>query len=288
MFGATVAQLDEDEFQCMVEQTQWVLDLKRILADRVGCSRFRLRLFGHGIGELLDDMSLRPLPSVQLVILDFCADETMEKKLLQYCEENRVDEVAQLLQRPQDPRNVRATDANANYAPIHVAADVGSLELVQLLLEAGADKHVATAATEEGAWALSNAAQNGHLEVARLLLNAGAAPDAARVREGTALYFACQNGHLDVARMLLEAGADKDTALDNGATALIIAAEKGHFEVVRLLLNAGADKNAAQKSGATALYAAAVKATCELCSSCWRLGLTKMLQRKIGQHLCLL
>ena len=62
LFGATVAQLDEDEFQCMVEQTQWVLDLKRILADRVGCSRFRLRLFGHGIGELLDDMHQFMLP----------------------------------------------------------------------------------------------------------------------------------------------------------------------------------------------------------------------------------
>ncbi|CAK9040607.1 unnamed protein product [Durusdinium trenchii] len=251
--GATVSQLHEEDLLCMVESGQSVKDLKKLLAGEVGYSRFRQRLFSEEMGELQDDMPVRKLPSLQLVILDFCApEEANSEALLLACQNNRVVEVEQLLQKPLDP-NRRGT-GHPPVLPMSSAAAQGYLEVVRLLLEAGADKN---AANQDGATALIKAAANGHLEVVRVLLEAGADKIAAKQDGAAALMIAAQNGHLEAVRALLEAGADKIAAKQDGAAALMIAAQNGHLEVVRALLEAGADKNAAMQNGATALIMAA-------------------------------
>ena len=58
------------------------------------------------------------------------------------------------------------------------------------------------------------------MEVVRLLLEAGADKDAATTHGVTALLYATHNGHLEVVRLLLEAGADTEAATIDGATAL--------------------------------------------------------------------
>ena len=243
--GNTIAQLDEDELLYMVESGQSVRDLKRRLSAQVGCSRFQQRLFSDELGELEDDLALRTLSSVQLVILPLCApDETMEEELLTSCQENNVAQIARLLQKPLDP----------NGQGLVLAAQEGHLAVVRLLLEAGADKD---AADTDGDTALHIAAKEGHLEVVRLLLEAGADKDAADTDGYTPLHFAARKGHLEAIRLLLETGADKDAATTHGSRALHIAAQEGHMAVVRLLLEAGADKDAADTDGDTALNHAA-------------------------------
>ena len=102
--GETVAQLGEDEIRCMVDNGKSIRDLKKLLSAQVGCSRFQQRLFSDEIGELQDDMPLRPLPSIQLVVLAYCAfDESAEKELLDSCRSNNVPWVESLLQQPQNP-----------------------------------------------------------------------------------------------------------------------------------------------------------------------------------------
>ena len=245
--GTTVAELHEDELCSMVDHESSVQDLKRFLADRIGYSRFRQRLFSAEIGELHDDMCLTPLSSVQLVVLNFCApDEMAAEELLRKCQENRLCEIEQLLQKPQDP-NERGANEYADVPPIHLAASEGHSEAVQLLLEAGADKDAALA---NGATAMLVAADKGHLELVRLLLEAGAEKEAQVDSGRTALYVAARKGHIEVVRLLLEAGADKD--------AVVFAATKnGHLEVVRWLLEAEADKDATTADGKTALFKAA-------------------------------
>ena len=248
--GTTVAQLDQDEFLHMVESGKSIRDLKQLLSAQVGCSRFQQRLFSDEI-ELLDDMPLRPLPTVLLVILPFCvSDEIAEEELLRSCKENNIIALERLLQKPLDP----------NGGGLFVAAKRGHLEVVRLLLEAGAQTD-AHAANRNGATALMIAAENGHLDVMQLLLKAGADKDSATAGGATALMLAAQNGHSEVVRVLLEAGADKEaatTAEPAGQTALFAASLNGHLEVVRLLLEAGADKDAATTDGQTALFAASL------------------------------
>ena len=53
--GATVTQLHEEELSCMVESGQSGKDLKKLLASRIGYSRFRQRLFSEDMGELQDE-----------------------------------------------------------------------------------------------------------------------------------------------------------------------------------------------------------------------------------------
>ena len=250
--GAAVTQLHEEELACMVESGKSVRDLKKLLASRVGYSRFRQRLLSEDVGELQDDMPVRQLRSVQLVILDFCApEENSWKDLLLAFENNQIVEVTKILQKPLDPNS---EGAHTHPPPMHHAAIEGHLEVVHLLLEAGADEN---AASTDGATALMVAAFRGHLEVVRVLLEAGADKHAATHDGETALVVAAYQGHLEVVRLLLEAEADPNMATEDGLTALIAAAINGHLEVVRLLLEAGADKNAAKADGATALIAAA-------------------------------
>jgi len=94
-----------------------------------------------------------------------------------------------------------------------------------------------------GSTALVMAAKAGRVEVIPLLLEAGAGVDVPSKIGWTALIFGAENGHAPVVEMLLAAGADKDLQNNVGMTALILGAQKGHAPVVEMLLAAGADKD---------------------------------------------
>ena len=129
-----------------------------------------------------DETPVRPFASLQLIVLDLCAaNETMEEVLLRASENNKLDVVERLLRKPQNPDG---RGAKTTYAPIHVASLRGHLEVVRLLLEAGADQN-STAAGETAA--LFIAAQGGHIGIVQLLVEAGAGRDAATAGGATAL-----------------------------------------------------------------------------------------------------
>ena len=111
----------------MVESGKTVRELKQLLSAQVGCSRFEQRLFSDEIGELQDDVPLGPLPTVRLVVPPLCALDS--EKLLLSCRVNNVIDVERQLQRPLDPDG----------GGLFVAAENGHLEVVRLLLDAGAD-----------------------------------------------------------------------------------------------------------------------------------------------------
>ena len=73
--GTVLTRLHEEELGCMVESGKSIRDLKTLLAREIRYSRFRLRLLSKEMGELRDDLCVRQLPSLQLVVLDFCAPE---------------------------------------------------------------------------------------------------------------------------------------------------------------------------------------------------------------------
>ena len=256
--GKQLAQLHVEELKAGLQGSEdlLVVALKRLLGAQLGCSRFQLKLLGEDAKEIDDDAPLTGPSDFTLVRMDFqSSDPATNKAFVSACEEGRVTEVDFFLHFPRSP-HVR--DAQYQMGT-HLAAKNGHLDVMRLLLEAGADKD---AATQNGYTALHFAAEQGHLDVMRLLLEAGADKNAATQNGHTALHLAGLYGHLNAVQMLLV--ADKNAATQNGYTALHYAAGGGHLDVVRLLLEAGADREKASADGTTALHFAVYNRHCEV------------------------
>ncbi|CAK9059478.1 unnamed protein product [Durusdinium trenchii] len=139
---------------------------------------------------------------------------------------------------------------------LHFAALAGQQNLVEKLLQAGANKE---AVGTDGHTALHVAAARGHENVVQQLLQAGANKEAVRKHGFTALHVAALEGHENVVQQLLQAGATEEAVGTNGHTALHLAAARGHENVVEKLLQAGANKEAVDTNDATALHVAAAR-----------------------------
>ncbi|MGB7872945.1 MAG: ankyrin repeat domain-containing protein [Anaerolineales bacterium] len=123
------------------------------------------------------------------------------------------------------------------YQPIGLAAYFGHEKVVEYLIKAGAEVN-SPSKNALGVTPLQSAVAGGHLEIIRLLLTAGASPN---VREGggyTPLHTAAYNGDAEIVRNLIFGGADLEAKSDKKETPLDMARKSGHDEVVNLL-NAG-------------------------------------------------
>jgi ankyrin repeat protein len=138
-------------------------------------------------------------------------------------------------------------------SPLLVAALSSDVETARLLLDAGADPNNSTALFDP----LSAAISGQSLDLIELLLAAGANPDG----NGDALPLAAavNAADPDLVRLLLNAGADIDRVPPEGYSALAQAASLGDLGMVRLLIEAGADVDLqAPSTGWTALHSAAI------------------------------
>jgi uncharacterized protein len=152
----------------------------------------------------------------------------------------------------------RKADVNApapdTSSALHWAVQNENLEMVNLLLTAGAKVDVAT---RYKVTPLSIAASNGNAAIIERLIKAGADPNSTSVDSQTVLMTAALNGKLDALRMLLKNGA-KVNAIEpyRGQTALMWAAGEGNTGATELLMEFGADVKAKSKAGYTALLLA--------------------------------
>ena len=144
--------------------------------------------------------------------------------------------------------------------------------VVHLLLHAGADPNLPAS---DGSALLVHAARRGHREFVEMLLDAGADKhgvgdvDLEDVqvndeqaylahRSTSALEVACHRGHVNIVRLLLDARADPNLQAKNGSlhpvakledSPLASAVRQGHAELVQLLLEAGATGSFTQVYG---------------------------------------
>jgi len=137
------------------------------------------------------------------------------------------------------------------------AAYYGQREVCRNLIDAGGD--VNDTDRGNGTTALFKAAQNGHIDVVELLLESGANKYKARNNGRAPLFMATENGLIDVVEYLVEKGADKDNARNDGCTPLFIATQKGLLDVVEYLVEKCADKDKATNDSVTPLYIATQK-----------------------------
>ncbi|KAL7801825.1 hypothetical protein V8C43DRAFT_324724 [Trichoderma afarasin] len=141
-------------------------------------------------------------------------------------------------------------------APLYHASANGYKQIVQMMLDAGAD--VDTQGESFGT-PLQVAAYHGHGEIVQMLLDNGASMSLHASRTNTALCEASGRGHGEIVKMLLDSGADVNMRGKVGGTPLRVASENGHREIVQILLDNGADVDMQGEwlYGGTALQAAA-------------------------------
>jgi ankyrin repeat protein/HEAT repeat protein len=195
-------------------------------------------------------------------------DADLDASLFQQSGSGTAKEVAALLQQGASVSAVQL----AGRTPLHVAAQRGHLEVMRLLIDAGADVN---ARAENGHSVLAAAAWS-NTEAVQLLLDSGAAPSA------DALLAAAGLGRIETAKLLVEAGVPPQAGLsgaaqagrldlakwllDKGATALgdasdpysplHPAASQGGPAMVELLLDHDADPNRLDKNQQTPLHRA--------------------------------
>lgn len=137
--------------------------------------------------------------------------------------------------------------------PLQYAAVVGSLDAMNLLVEAGADVN---GQNDFGATALLWSATD--LAKVKLLVGHGADVNAASKRGRTPLLIAAMSdGSAEVIRYLLDHGADAKAADFLKTTALRAATLGNDTNTIRMLIDAGVDVNAADLPGITPLMMAA-------------------------------
>ena len=139
-------------------------------------------------------------------------------------------------------------------SPLHLASRSGALEVVKMLVIAGAGVNVTN---DNGSTCLILAAHYGHTETVRYLMCLSEVDvNHGNKYSSSALDFAAHQDHPDVVRVLIDAGADIDTNND-GHSPLHLASRSGALEVVKMLVKAGAGVNATDGNGRTCLIDAA-------------------------------
>ncbi len=169
-------------------------------------------------------------------------------------------------------------DISTETTPLYQAAFNGHNELVELLLEKGADPNIKTKA---GTTALMGAAYGGHKRIAELLIAHGAdvnvkgedkgfleyvikhGATGENLREFTnletfPLLQAAYKGHKEIVQLLIKNGADVNTTIPVGHTALMAATAGGHTETVRVLIENGANVNALREGWAVPMLNSAL------------------------------
>uniref|UniRef100_A0A7N8XJ29 Poly [ADP-ribose] polymerase tankyrase-1-like n=1 Tax=Mastacembelus armatus TaxID=205130 RepID=A0A7N8XJ29_9TELE len=139
------------------------------------------------------------------------------RELFEACRNGDVSRVKKLV----DAVNVNARDMTGRKStPLHFAAGFGRKDVVDHLLQTGANVH---ARDDGGLIPLHNACSFGHSEVVSLLLCQGADPNARDNWNYTPLHEAAIKGKIDVCIVLLQHGADPNIRNTDGKSALDLA-----------------------------------------------------------------
>ena len=151
--------------------------------------------------------------------------------------------------------------------PMDTVSKLDIVNTIKSLLDVGVDVN---ARCSQGETVLYRASKAGHEDIVQLLLEAGAETSGSTTRHP--LYAACEHGHTQIVNLLLQNGADSNASsttstaprgpslllslvLGQVASSLPIcfAVKKGYTDIVNSLLTHGADVNKRDQRGKSAL-----------------------------------
>lgn len=146
--------------------------------------------------------------------------------------------------------NLNAVDSRGcGLTPLYLSMKQGRIEIMELLLEAGADVNSKTEQIP-----LHFSVQIKSVEMTELLLKYDAVVDRKNHTGETALMLALGRKFFDLARVLIKHGAKVDACTNRGVTSLHLAAKRNDVETVNFLLSLGANVNGVDNEKRTPLH----------------------------------
>uniref|UniRef100_A0A8C6P4D2 Ankyrin repeat and death domain containing 1B n=1 Tax=Nothobranchius furzeri TaxID=105023 RepID=A0A8C6P4D2_NOTFU len=207
-------------------------------------------------------------------------------------------------------------------APLHLAAWFGSLDIMKLLVQVGAEQKIEN---EEGLNILHCAAINDHSEIVEYIINdlqmreldrddqSECRPFALAAEHGcvqmlntlmephnmatmkpnkrgdTPLHLAARNGHLDAVQLLLQnmenvtCNVTENVCFQHLNAPLHLAVKNSHLPVIHSLLAAGCNINVTDKTSQTALHLAAESGRTEVVEMLLKAGMNLTLCDRQGK-----
>ncbi|KAF8542160.1 ankyrin repeat-containing domain protein [Trichophaea hybrida] len=142
--------------------------------------------------------------------------------------------------------------------PLHAAASNGQTEVAKIFLERGVIEDI-EARSER--WydktALDLAAEVGKVDLICLLLEKGADKNCTSEEGTTPVHHAAKYGRSDALRILVQKGADVNVESCEGLTPIHLATQNDQGSILEVLIQMGGDVNATDNEGQTALHHAA-------------------------------
>ncbi len=153
-----------------------------------------------------------------------------------------------------NPNLANLRDLKFDASPLLYAVFHGHREIVEILLDSGADPNAQNSA---GKAAIHYAVEKGSREILDILLDRGASVNILTGYKLTPLHYAAETGQLDIARALMEKGAQVNSRSNVGLTPLHLASYYRNRKIAEVFIKAGADVNCCDNSNVTPLHFAA-------------------------------
>ena len=153
----------------------------------------------------------------------------------------RAGDVARVRLLLADGKDPNQADSAGGRTALHWAVRSGNAEIVDVLIESGADLDKGDQA---GKTPLSHAAESGNVELTGRLLAAGADVNKRDLVGGNSVLWAAGLGSADTLRLLVASGGEVEVKDINGLSPLAWAAQTGKTESMQILIDGGADVNA--------------------------------------------
>ena len=197
---------------------------------------------------------------IQQFLADFLKDpkevqqDMMKDQMFQLSNGNKIEDIQMyaliavyLKLNPNAPQEYGIT-------PIHIAADEGFVDFVQILAPLTENPN---APDEEGETPIHRATEWGRLNIVKILAPLTENPNAPDNNGDTPIHIASDHGYLEIVQLLASKTDEPNAPNDIGVTPIHLAVDNGNLDILRILAPLTDKPNAPNDTGITPIHIAA-------------------------------